>query len=378
MPASILLLVVTLVALLAFPHEVLSLSSIAQSASIPSADQLRTLALASSRKVPGSTKYSQAWRHWSTLTIRHIRHELRHNHLPYPVDLVATKDLQVQLGVAADIGVMPSFSDPTARSGYALGFFGRALLAADVLAETANQPAFLAEGLSKLSCSDNGINLVSIGGGPGYDFVGAAIAASFQNAATTKTSSIHATVLDYEEGWYDLVDGMSLSTGAALSSFENLSSDHTCSFGGKCDITQPLSHPSNQICLKAAASANLYICQYCVAENAARLRETDYVFFANLLDTAEEGALFVFTETTHRLWPEFVELILPLNGFEVAFLRAGRGKGGWQMVLQKKRGATINEDQLELCEEFRRDGEMHKRKLRNGHVRQTKKIRGKK
>jgi hypothetical protein len=79
-----------------------------------------------------------------------------------------------------------------------------------------------------------------------------------------------------------------------------------------------------------------------VAENALRLRENDFVFFRNLFRESKEGALFVFTETTHRLWSEMVDVALATTDFEVAFPRRnGRGKKGRQLILKKKTRCSI-------------------------------------
>mmetsp|Transcript_26635 Transcript_26635/g.37526 ORF Transcript_26635/g.37526 Transcript_26635/m.37526 type:complete len:434 (+) Transcript_26635:155-1456(+) len=369
---------------------------------IPTADQLRDLSKAISVKKPYSTNFFKSWKHWSRLGVNRVRHELSEN-LPCPVDQEKSCDLQFQLGVAADMGSMPSFEDPGARAGYAMDFFCRAILMADLL-YIPKEPntndgghsslSFMDQGLQELFQRRQDVYVSSIGGGPGYDFVSAALVASFQNSLATQrgettsiTTSVHATIMDYEEGWYDLVDVMSEATRTALSFDEDV--DHTCIFGGKCDITQSLSHESNAACLAEIQRTNLWICQYCVAENAAKLSQSDFIFFTDLFTMASEGTMFLFTETTHRLWPEFTEMILSLQqeqqdndpccGYEVAFPKVnGRGKGGHQMFIQKRKGAEISKEQLELCDEFIRDREMHKLKVKNGFVRQMKKIRGSK
>jgi hypothetical protein len=130
-------------------------------------------------------------------------------------------------------------------------------------------------------------------------------------------------------------------------------------------------------------STDLWTCQYCIAENAVQLRESNFSFFVGLFSAAKEGAMFVFTETTHRLWPELMDVALATihtekgkgMSFEVGFPGiGGRNKTGRQMVLRKRKGAIISEDQLALCEEFRRDSQMHEQRLKNGIVRQKKRV----
>ena len=70
--------------------------------------------------------------------------------------------------------------------------------------------------------SNSNVHLISIGGGPGYDFVAAALLVSYRNILQSQrklltlspeaTTTVRSTVFDYEEGWWDLVDCMALAT----------------------------------------------------------------------------------------------------------------------------------------------------------------------
>jgi Putative SAM-dependent methyltransferase len=345
-----------------------------------------------------------------------------------------------QLGMAADYGIMPLhlFQNAAARSDYAIDFFCRARLLGDLIMTTRNSHSrshnntensdkeerkplssssdfMLSEALEGLwsssartsssdhdnsNCNNNNkvCRLTSIGGGPGYDFVAAALVASFRNSyepkcakTTTKTTpswSIHATILDYEEGWRDLVDTMSQATIKTLRFDQNHgdsnNSKHVAIFGGKCDITKPISltHPSSnsallrlqqsgkeggeaaeENCASRSTTAtitttttlldttDIWTIQYCVAENARQLQASNYVFFRDLFHGAKMGAIFVITEVTHRLWPDLVDiaqsqssLSSPLGTascssydyyYQVAFQRVRR-KGGYHLVLQKR------------------------------------------
>jgi hypothetical protein len=119
------------------------------------------------------------------------------------------------------------------------------------------------------------------------------------------------------------------------------------------------------------------------------LRANGYVFFAELFAAAQEGAVFVFTETTHRLWPELIDVATKAKsnavagreaagGFDVAFprIQRGRGKAGFQLALRKAAGATLGEEVKATCERFRRDNAMHELKISGGYKRQKRKIRG--
>lgn len=160
------------------------------------------------------------------------------------------------------------------------------------------------------------INVMSLGGGPGYDFCAVALVASFRGAGIShRTAPINATVLDYEPGWSSLVHAMqeATTTMLLLPSTTTRKKKMTCQWGGSCDITKPLHHASNADCLVTLASTSLFTCQYCVAENANQLKKSGYIFFRNLFETAASGSLFIFTEVTPRLWPDFYQIVVELN-----------------------------------------------------------------
>jgi hypothetical protein len=354
--------------------------------SIYSPKELDDLAQKNTPRTPGSLKYKQTWRHWSTLALDSIRYHLAQN-LPHPVDEDAFKSLSFNLGVGADRGEMPSFGDAGSRSGYALTFFCRARLLADLLVDSMDNPNIpdswkdimleqrLLQGIAgeKTNC-----NITSLGGGPGFDFVAAALVAT-HNSAGSGAVSAQVAVFDYEEGWNDLVTSMNSATQTALQQ-----PSVSCRWGGRCDITKPLSHPDNQDCLDAVPTTNLFTSQYCVSENAKQLRETNYVFFRDLFHAAPEGSLFLFTETTSRLWADFYDLVDQDCPFmEIGFPRnVGRGKEGPHLALCKRRAndassaRSIRPSDLKLVEEFRQLSNYQQRKIDMGWERQTKKIRG--
>lgn len=215
-------------------------------------------------------------------------------------------------------------------------------------------------------------------------------------------TNIQSKVFDYEEGWGDLVHAMSHSTQKALSFPNNSPSqthtydtktnhNHKCQFGGKCDITQSLSHPSNHKFLESIPNTQLFLCQYCVAENAVKLRDSDFVFFQELFEAASIHTLFAFTETTHRLWPDFIDLIQESIttdrnvSYSIHFPK--QPSSGFQMFLHKipissssttssSPNTKIHPSVIQQCEEFRKDHIMHELKLEKGFTRQQKKIRG--
>ena len=362
---------------------------------IASSTEIQELASKNKVRSVGSSYYLKAWRHWRTLAIEAIRFELSKN-LPHPSDKAKFENLFFQLGVAADEGKMPSFSDKGARSGYALEFFCRGRNLADLFildtlnplhsfsdewtSAILNTPLYEGNGISSAivesSFDTSSYNMVSLGGGPGFDFVGAALATTFNSNGLTITSPLRATILDYEEGWSDLVTAMDTATRNILQQ-PNLS----CKWGGKCDITKPMNDPSNIACRKEISSTNLWTCQYCVAENRNLLHESNFIFFKDLFELAPDGAIFIFTETTPRIWPDFCKLIE--HHFK-GDMEVGFNKNGRQMLLRKGKILTeegratimMNDHHANQLEKYSKIVECHERKLSSGYQRQQQKIRG--
>lgn len=218
-------------------------------------------------------------------------------------------------------------------------------------------------------------NLISLGGGPGFDFVAAALISSFNAGMHGEISPIKATILDYESGWSTLVNAMGNATNNILSSKEQM----TCSWGGVCDITKPLDHPSNVACLAHINStATIWTCQYCVAENAIALRDSDYVFFRNLFEKVPVGTVFIFSETTPRLWPEFYSLLLEEceKNKDIALNIGFPYKRGPLMVIQKNMKSSspmINNKDLRALQAFEKYSEKHDQLMDTGWERQKSK-----
>lgn len=375
--------VVLLLLLAAITSNVQCLSPVLtpQSVQPPTAD-LYELSQKSSRKWFGSKGYHQAWSTWLNCATKTIRYQVSQN-LAHPVDVDATKKLEWELGNAADHGQMPCFSHAGSRSGYALDFLAcrvrrlaRVLLPID--ATMVNDG--ILERLGTLLLHQDECKVTSIGGGPGYDYVAMCLVAVFLNIPNSRTrrqTRIQGIVFDYEPGWSDVVHTMEQSTNTVLSDITgnlraNRSTDNSCKFGGKCDITKSLNDPVNAACGTAIASTDLFVCQYCVAENAQKLRESDFVFFRNAFEQASEGTIFVVSEVTHRLWPDLVQIVEELGGFDVTFVPS-RSE---QLVLEKKAGSRVSSQIISRCADMRLDDKRHNHKLKNGFVRPIRKVRG--
>lgn len=375
---------------------------------ISSSKELQNLAKIYGRRQVGSKNFHKGWKSWSKEAIDSIQYDLSLN-LPHPADKRNFERLFFNLGVAADQGQMPSFEDAGARSGYALEFFCRARNLADLFLDSLN-PSFLFEGYwleamiesPMLGCSSltndqdddtTPYQMVSLGGGPGFDYVGAVLSTSFAsniisssesgttasaegesifNSSNTRSSrELNAIVLDYEEGWQDLVETMNDSTNRILRQTQ-----HSCQWGGKCDITKPLNDPSNVACKEVVISTDLWTCQYCVAENANRLRESKYIFFRDLFQYAKDGSTMILTETHPRIWPEFHRFIQEY----CPYMQMSFNKNGRQLLIRKmfdsEQTPIISKQDEKLLIKFENMKRDHERKLNSGWTRQSPKIRG--
>ena len=322
-------------------------------------------------KTPGSGYEIKLWRRWSVLTITCIRNELERT-LPTAVDSAATERLEFDLGVAADRGEMPSFTDAGSRSGYSLIHFGRSVRAATVLRNEGILERIRPSHSRLGPCPQTKpIRVCSIGGGPGYDHVAVALAATYHGFG-----AIHTLVLDYEPGWEDVVYTMHNATNTVLRS------NHGCSFG-LCDITESIVSATNQQhLLDAVRETDIFVCQYCVAENDKKLEQSNHVFFRELVEKMRPEAVLLLTETTHRSWPGIYdaienihcEVVFPLNrGRQMLVRKLQTTDENETNIPTKRRESKQNED---FIRQFRESIIANGRKQQRGIGRQRRKVRG--
>ena len=172
---------------------------------------IHALKARAARKVPCSSSYRKLRKTYCHRVAEDIKHELQSyikgskadNILLYP----ASKRLEAELGIGATQGIMPDFSDETALYGYSLQHFGRTRLLFDLITQT--QPDWLETRVRELfyTRSNSGgmvshspcIDLISLGGGPGYDYVTAAILSDFCSGPDINTQIFEALGWDGDE-----------------------------------------------------------------------------------------------------------------------------------------------------------------------------------
>jgi hypothetical protein len=435
-------------------HDVKTIT--AATSNIATPDELHILATNTlQHRKRGSKNVIKAWLHWRTAAIDAIRCDLSHRLLEETTtsQIVSSssssnidndnsctsrfEDLHYKLGVAADTGLNGDgilFNNAIARCGYAVNFlFSRATNLADLLIDSWNSKSSSSSSPSNLIIEmlwnddddDDELNIlsytnndrgsysvISLGGGPGFDYVGVALASSivsYYNPALRSNDDddniqqqqqqltqnimhrINVTVFDYEVGWQNIVTAMSDSTRHILHHSTNYVS---CTWGGQCDITKSLYDPINNACQTQLINAKddsvppaLYICQYCIAENVISLRTSKYIFFHQLFDTAIVGSMFIFTEVHPRAWPDFLSLITD----HCPYMHMGFSKSGRRMILRKMKCSSnivdidaslldekmqhddiISERDLELINKFEELDRLHEKNILSGYRRQTK------
>ncbi|GMF43012.1 unnamed protein product [Phytophthora fragariaefolia] len=240
---------------------------------------------------------SRAFRHdWNTF----IRNEC-HSILPLLLKLLPaaampeTMELKKGLCLSTNSGQRPSFENEHARSGYIQQKINRCgnlpnLLLTEELSEMrselfrANQP----------KCW----NVALYGGGPGYDALGLVFMREYFRAWDV---SFHTTVYDNEPGWKYAID-------AASQTLEHLGQRNASLSFQHCDITFDVHAKENSHVLESLKSTQLHVFSFVCVENFCLLRDSAYIFLRSLFAQCTAGSYFLFTDSTHRLWPAIFDV----------------------------------------------------------------------
>ena len=339
---------------------------------------IQDLAVKAGLKVPGSSQHRKLWRQFCHRFVEEVQDNLRRNSEFAAIDGVAARSLESDLGaIGANTGVTPDFSNESALRGYTLNHFGRARLLGDLVA--LRDPDWLEGRIAELFSRGSGqgikspkppsrVKVASLGGGPGYDYVSLSALTEFRQGPR-----VYTTVYEHETLWRDIVSSVERATHSILSNDR-----HKCDFA-RCDITLPLCNVNADVA-DATNSTHIFTCCYCIAENAVALRDQDWAFFRHLFQEANNGTLFCFTDTTHRLWPELFHVARDAK-LRIATPHVRCGKVGWQFVALKdgsNPGCQYYSTAIDpkVFNRFERDNEAHIRRLKNGWKREKRKARG--
>ena len=262
------------------------------------------------------------WKCWSHRQLKLVLDAVASDaSVPRP-DSEAWHHLSSSLSVAVTDGIMPlGFRDPGARAGYTLGrLLGRSQKVANALIDSTPTAPWLRQALlQQLVDHDSApqvrtsCRLLSVGGGPGFDYVALALLSDFfglRGEGANVTLPVDALITDLEEEWRRDAACVARAVEATEGFRARLHSGgprHSITFC-TADITLPVAHHDNAAvagALAVAASApTVFVASYVVAENAVLLRARAFIFFRDLARLAPPGSLFLMTDYTHHMWPE--------------------------------------------------------------------------
>jgi hypothetical protein len=324
-----------------------------------------------------------------------------------PVDRSATKELFNALGTSADEGFMPKFDNAGARSGYLVQkLVARSSRVADFLVAVddlslrrqSKRGTLLQGVVGDILSTPSKTRVISLGGGPGMDAVAVTLLADYQRlGGRVGGGGVDAMILDYEFSWADCVNVVGKALNAAMPGRNNKQSgaqqveQNTAVGFGSCDITASLNHSINSAAKEYLQSAEpvIVVCSYVIAENAKALRAGRFKFFTDLAAAVPLDSVLLFTETTHRLWPDllrasfcgvdrddshcqdfdvFLPTILGKHGVAVGLQKVLRSHvvqpqplmGDLHEWLERRVGGGVN---AELLRDFERDNKFHEKRL---------------
>lgn len=125
---------------------------------------------------------------------------------------------------------------------------------------------------------------------------------SFLNIETR----IQCDLFEYENGWRSFTD--SLSQKISLDNFQSVfGRGNTIEFHYG-NIVLPLDSEDNSIMFEKSSQADIFVFLYVCVENRVELEKKNYVFLDQLFQRAKEDSLFLFMDSSFRLWDDLQKL----------------------------------------------------------------------
>lgn len=257
--------------------------------------------------------------------------------LPAP-DKSGTLELKRGLCLSTNTGTRPSFENAHARSGYIVDKMNRCgnlpnLLLTSTLAQLRSE---------LFRCGRKRWNVALYGGGPGFEGIGLAVLRKYLRA--DGDVALHVTVYDNEPGWEVAVHAVQRAL------HERGFEDVTCAFK-HCDITLDALDSANAGVGEDLDATDVFVFSFVCVENFVLLERSDYCFLRSLFLRARVGSRFVFTDSTHRLWPTVHALAVASGGFFRAWTPFA-SSCHYALVLLK-----VSEHELRRCEDAGVDAE---------------------
>ncbi|CAE8622471.1 unnamed protein product [Polarella glacialis] len=289
--------------------------------------------------------------------------------------------LSQDLTRALHCGLPPSFGSQAARAQYTLDRW-YARVRAVFLTLLSQDPQVTALRTALFESGRDSIDVISFGGGPGFDVAALAFVAAFLGTRT----KVRCTVFDSEPGWEEVFTALVSHVDARLSESSGgidgpilpLGLSSVCDFQ-TCDISVPLAHPTNsRLAASIHSGVDLGIFSYVVHENEALLRKPGTPvdegvagIFPELFEglskqsCAGHSAALIFLDSTPRLWPALAATARPhgLEAFIPDILRGrcklreplvllARGPAGGRSSDEAEATATHQLPQLERHESY--------------------------
>jgi len=242
------------------------------------------------------TRFTLVWQQFHRLHAEKIKTRLLKK-LP-AIEKKSIDELKKKLCESTNNGQMPSFANSAARSGYIASKINRAINIPNLFFSKSLQN-IRAELFAKRQ-TPRIVRLASIGGGPGFDVIGIDI---FINYLRTNTQLL-SVVYDYEEGWRGAVNALN----DIMSQSNTNSTKQPVAVFNICDITQNLTAKVNDHLQKHVKDYDIFAFSFVCVENYQLLKGSNYTFLDALFAEASYGSLFIFSDSTHRLWPDIYKI----------------------------------------------------------------------
>ncbi|KAF1331983.1 hypothetical protein FI667_g3801, partial [Globisporangium splendens] len=232
-----------------------------------------------------------------------------------------TEELKKGLCLSTNTGVRPSFDNAHARSGYIEAKINRCgnlpnLLMTEELTELRSE---------LFRAGKKQWTIALYGGGPGFDTVGLAFLRRFLRA---QDIAFHTNVYDNEPGW-------EIAVTAVKQTLDQLQYEDTTWSFKHCDITFDVHDAVNLEVQADLEATQLLVFSFVCVENYQLLQQSEFAFLRSLFQEARDGSYFIFTDSTHRLWPVISEVAVSVCPDKFRVL-APFGRGcHYALVLQK-------------------------------------------
>lgn len=173
-------------------------------------------------------------------------------------------------------------------------------------------------------CSEE-LQVVSVGGGPGFDVIGLwAFFTYIAAAGLAEVPRLSVLVADSDPGWYPLLSavGPTLAHLAGILAQAGISAPSLGVEQAPCDVRFGLGAGENRRLAAAASSPALVLCSFVLSEHVHALRNSGFAFLTDFLVRSPRAMLL--TDSSNRLWPDVESAARACTGGACASAKALR------------------------------------------------------